>query len=129
METLLPASHSKPTVLLVESDRELQTLIRLALRRSYDVVVASGPSEACKRLESDSGRIGVVLMDADAAEGVAALAGALRASAAGRELPLIATGCLSRPDEVRVIASGCDSYLSKPFYPRELLSLLEQYVP
>ena len=52
----------------------------------------------------------------------------LKDDAETRTIPIIAvTAFAMSGDEVQILASGCDAYLSKPFRIDELLTLVEQW--
>jgi two-component system cell cycle response regulator DivK len=53
----------------------------------------------------------------------------LKADEQTREIPIIAvTAFALGGDRARVLASGCDDYISKPFNITELLKLVERYI-
>ena len=53
----------------------------------------------------------------------------LKADEQTREIPIIAvTAFALGSDRARVLASGCDDYISKPFNITELLKLVERYI-
>ena len=54
----------------------------------------------------------------------------LKADASLRHIPVIAvTSFAMSGDERRCRAAGCDAFTSKPFSPRQLLSLVRQHMP
>jgi CheY-like chemotaxis protein len=122
---------AKPTVLLVEDDLETQALMKLVLRRSYDVIVASSAAEARALLAARSGDVQLILMDFTlrGSEDGLALTRYLRAQSATRKTPIIAATARSMPqDRLQAYAAGCDAYLTKPFYPRQMLTVIERYL-
>jgi two-component system cell cycle response regulator DivK len=53
----------------------------------------------------------------------------LKADEQTREIPIIAVIAFALSgDRARVLASGCDDYISKPFNITELLKLVERYI-
>ena len=130
--TKLSADPRKPAVLLVEDDPDTRTLVSLVLRKEYEVETAATAEEARRKLAATSSRFRLVVLDlmlGGSDEGFA-LARDIRTSRRWRTIPVIVASALTREaDQRRARAAGVDEYLTKPFYPRDLLSIVERYAP
>lgn len=115
---------ARPVVLLVVADPEVRTLTRLALERRYDVVVAADEPDATRALEACASDVGAVLVDVTvpAADGERTLTSRTIAERVGRRIPVIGTGPATREHATRAFWVGCDDYLPRPFFRRELLT-------
>src|SRR5262249_55598040 len=100
-------------------------------KRGHQVVVVGNGQEALAALDRQS--FDAVLMDVqmpemDGFEATAAIRA--RESAIGVHTPIIAmTAHAMKGDRERCLASGMDSYVSKPLRPQELFDVLEHLVP
>ena len=123
------ADAHRPLVLLFEPDGETRTLMRFALQAEYDVVTASTEAEAVATLANHRDEIGVVLMNVSTPESNARprLTSVVHEEKGRRHVPVIGTGHSSHADRERALEAGCDDYLSKPFFSRELRSLVADY--
>jgi CheY-like chemotaxis protein len=118
-------------VLLVDDDPETQQLIRLALRRRCQVLVASSAAEACGQLAAHPGEIRMILIDpvlAKPGDGLA-LTRQLRRTVPWRKIPIVAETAHGG-DEYRLAAlrAGCDEFLAKPFYRKDLHAIVDRYL-
>jgi two-component system phosphate regulon response regulator PhoB len=114
------------TVLVIEDDRAIQEMLRLALRAAgYDVVQAVSAEaglEAIHRQLPD-----VLLLDwmLPKMSGLA-LARHLRTDRRTRALPIImVTARDQEPDKLAGLEDGADDYLTKPFSPKELVARIK----
>ena len=122
----------KPTVLLVEDDPDTQALMNLVLRKRYDVLMASTGPDARAELAAHPRSIRLILMDLKlrGPEDGVELTRFIRTNEQWSGVPIIAaTACVTPQDEIRAREAGCDEFLAKPFYPRELLRVVEHYMP
>ncbi len=122
----------KPAILVVEDDPGSQTLMQLALFKQYEVLLAASAEEARGHLRDRRAAIHAVLMDISlrGPEDGLALTRDLRRDAATRHLPIIVTTAHAlHEDRKMAIEAGCDAYLTKPFQWKELLALVERFVP
>lgn len=54
----------------------------------------------------------------------------IRANPETRRIPIIAvTSYALSGDESKAIAAGCDGYVAKPFSPRKILALVQEFLP
>ena len=112
------------TVLLVEDDERLASLVERGLRRAgHGVVVVHGGREALEQADDEAVDLIVLDIEIPPPNGMAVLR-ALRER--GDERPvLMLTGRRDVPDRVAGLRSGADDYLSKPFALDELLARIE----
>jgi two-component system, cell cycle response regulator DivK len=118
-------------LLLVEDDRETQALIRLVLRRECDVLVAASAEQAREALARHGERVRLVLLDLrlEGPEDGVELARQLRRDPRWRTLPIVAaTACTLPEDRARSFAAGCNAFLAKPIYPRDLRKTVRRYL-
>jgi two-component system, sensor histidine kinase and response regulator len=121
-------------VLLVEDNRVNQMVAkRLLERRGHTVVVANNGREALAILsEAAIVGFGCVLMDVQMPEMGGFECTAIirdREQSTGFHLPIIAmTAHAMKGDELRCLAAGMDSYLSKPIQPDQLFDVVEQHL-
>jgi two-component system KDP operon response regulator KdpE len=118
-------------VLLVDGDPETQQLIRLALRRRCEVLVASSAAEARGQLAAHPGEIRMILIDlvlAKPGDGLT-LTRQLRRTVPWRKIPIVAeTAHAGADDRLAALRAGCDEFLAKPFYARDLHSIVDRYL-
>ncbi len=123
-----PAAPSTCRVLLVEDHVINQRYaVRVLEKQGYQVTVANDGSEAVELYKSQP--VDLILMDIQMPrmDGFAATA-AIRAieRQTGRRTPIIAmTAHAMQKDRERCLASGMDSYISKPVTRDDLLSIIE----
>jgi len=54
----------------------------------------------------------------------------IRANPATQQIPIIAvTSYALSGDESKALAAGCDGYVAKPFSPRKILALVQEFLP
>ncbi len=128
--------HEKPVqplhILLAEDNKVNQKLAVAMLQRAgHSVTVAENGREALELL--DAHHFDLVLMDVQMPEmdGYEATGIIRRQEAStGSHLPIIAmTAHAMKADVERCFAAGMDSYISKPFQPREFLEAIEWAKP
>jgi len=116
------------TVLVVEDEEDIRTILRMSLQQfgGFTVVdTASGSEavEAARRLRPDVVLLDVMMPDIDGPEVLAAL----RADPATRSLPVIFLTAKAMPAELeRLRALGARAILTKPFDPVALPGLVRQ---
>ncbi len=128
----LPEGRRRLRVLLAEDNSVNQTLgVRLLERRGHAVVVAETGSAALRALANQP--FDVVLMDVQMPEMDGLEATALireREKTTGKHIPIIAmTANAMMGDKERCLAAGMDAYVSKPIQIRELLAVIETFLP
>ena len=54
----------------------------------------------------------------------------IKANPATRDIPIIAvTSYALSGDETKAIAAGCDGYVAKPYSPRRILAMVQEFLP
>jgi CheY-like chemotaxis protein/two-component sensor histidine kinase len=119
------SSHA--TVLIVEDNEDNLFTLRQVLSRSpLTIEAASNGRQAiamCRRSMPD-----LVIMDMQM-PGMSGLqaTGGIRALPGGATLPIVAlTAQAMKGDRERILAAGCDAYLSKPVDPRALVQTVDR---
>jgi two-component system, OmpR family, phosphate regulon response regulator PhoB len=122
-DTAATAGASKPTILVVEDEAPLLTLLRYNLeKQGFRVDEAADGEEALLRVAE--GRPDLVLLDwmLPALSGIE-VCRQLRRRPGTRDLPIImVTARTEDQDAVRALDTGADDYISKPFAMESLLA-------
>jgi two-component system phosphate regulon response regulator PhoB len=109
-------------ILVVDDQPELRFLIRLSLLPLGRVETAASSAEALERVRHDPPRL-VVLDVSLGTESGLALCKTLKSDPATAAIRVLLLSAFSqRTDMAAGIAAGADSYMVKPFSPRELLA-------
>ncbi len=114
-------------ILLVEDNPQNMKLATLVLHSDGHTVLQAMDAEHGMRLAC-SARPALVLMDVNlpGLDGLEATR-RLKADPATATIPVYALTAHAMPgDAARMLAAGCDGYLSKPFHHHELLRLVRQ---
>jgi two-component system, OmpR family, response regulator len=116
-------NSNPPTILVVDDDEEIRTLLRDYLRGAGLLVLTAADGEAMRR-EMAGENIDLLVLDMMLpGEDGLSLCRAARADSAMSSIPIIMLTARSAViDRVVGIEMGCDDYLTKPFDPRELLA-------
>jgi two-component system, cell cycle response regulator DivK len=118
-------------VLVVEDEPDAQTLLRYILEPKYEVITASSGEEMRRQLDAYPERMSLILMDLklEGDEDGVALTKHLRGEDRWKVIPIIAlTACSTGDDLRRAIEAGCDDYVPKPFYRKQLTGLVERLI-
>jgi signal transduction histidine kinase/CheY-like chemotaxis protein len=121
---------ARPLRVLVAEDNPInqQVIVRMLARLGHAVELAGNGREALEAVARN--RFDAVLMDVQMPEmtGLEAAQAIRRAEAgSGRHVPIVAlTAHAMKGDRERCIASGMDSYLSKPIRSAELTGILDE---
>ena len=121
----------RPRVLVVEDEPDAQTLLRFILEPKYEVITASSGEEMRRQVEAHPEHVSLVLMDLKLAgdEDGVMLTKHLRSEGRWKGIPIVAlTACASGDDVRRAIEAGCDDYVPKPFYRKQLTALVERLI-
>jgi CheY-like chemotaxis protein len=125
--TPVGAPAREAAILIVEDNEDnLFTLRQILSLLSVELVAASSGREAidyCRRRLPD-----LIIMDMQM-PGMSGLqaTGAIRALPGGTTIPIIAlTAQAMKGDRERILAAGCDDYLSKPIQPKVLLGAIKR---
>jgi CheY-like chemotaxis protein len=123
--------QARMQVLVVEDEPDAQTLIKFILEPKYEVIAASSGAEMRQQLEANSERLSLVLMDLklEGEEDGVSLTKHLRGIDRWKGIPIVAlTACATGDDLRRAVEAGCDDYVPKPFYRRQLIALVERLI-
>jgi len=115
------------TILVVEDNPVNMRLVRLLLRtHGYAVAEATTGQEALTYLRSARPDLILLDMQLPGLDGFT-LAAMLKSDAHTRAIPLVAvTAYAMKGDAERVLAAGCDAYLSKPIDDAALTKVIER---
>jgi PAS domain S-box-containing protein len=122
-------STRKPSILLAEDDETNSYFLKALLAREMDanVLHASNGREAIELFKANPD-IELVLMDMKMPE-VNGFEATRQIKLIRNEVPVIAiTAYAMSGDEERVMAAGCDGYLSKPITKRSLLQKMAEFI-
>jgi two-component system phosphate regulon response regulator PhoB len=114
------------TILVVEDEPAIQSLIEVNLRRAGHVVQLASDAEAARRLIREA-LPDLVLLDwmLPGMSGID-FARLLRGEARTRSLPIIMlTARAEERDKIEGLDIGADDYVTKPFSPRELMARIK----
>ena len=119
----------KPKVLLVEDNQMNSRLVEYVLERDgFDVSVMDSAEDAVLAAGDDPPD--VILMDIQlpGMDGLEATR-RLKGKEATASIPILAiTAHAMRGDEERILAAGCQGYISKPINTRELAETVRSYL-
>jgi CheY-like chemotaxis protein/nitrogen-specific signal transduction histidine kinase len=130
-ELAAPRENSRPTILVVEDDSDSQLYVQTILGRSYRIVKASSGKELRAALDRYAGDVSLVLMDVALRgdEDGISLTHFIRNSPEWSHVPVVATTAHALQEcRLRAFEAGCSAFLTKPFTPRQLLALVEEFV-
>lgn len=117
-------------ILIIEDEEDNRAIMRdLLITAGYNLIEAVDGEEGVKLAQRE--RPDLILMDIQLPilDGYEATR-RIRASAELKSIPIIAvTSYALRGDGAKARAAGCDSYVSKPFSPRELLAKVREFLP
>lgn len=116
----MDADKKKCTILIVDDDPDIVEIIRLYLSNAgYAVRVATTGHDAMKQVNKrrfDLILLDIMLPDCSGIE----LCRSIRQS---HSCPVLFISCIDDPDQVlTALTIGGDSYIRKPFYPKELVA-------
>ena len=119
---------ARPTILVVEDNALNLKLLHDLLEYSGYTILATSLGEAAIELarqhKPDLILLDIQLPDMSGME----VAQRLKADEQTRAIPIIAvTAFAMAGDQAKILASGCDFYIAKPFNVTELLQLVERY--
>ncbi len=129
VDDLPPGSNAKrgsrPTILLVEDEKPLRTVMRDLLERDgFAIIEAADGIEALDEIDRSAPDAVILDLNLPRLDGYAVLA-RLRARPGTTKLPVVVLTAKSDEDnEVRVLEGGANDFLTKPFRPRALIARL-----
>ena len=114
-------------ILVVDDERHIVRLVEVNLTRvGYDVVTAYDGLEALEKVKTDKPDMLILDVMMPRMDGFEVLK-ELRADPQTKNIPIIMlTAKAQDADIFKGWSSGVDSYLTKPFNPRELLAFVER---
>jgi two-component system cell cycle response regulator DivK len=120
-------SRSAKVLIVEDNALNLKLLSDLLEYHGY-YVVATGSGEAARRIAEEE-QPDLILMDIQLPDfsGIDATR-RLKANLKTQRIPIIAvTAFAMSGDRTKIMESGCDDYMAKPFNILELLALIEKY--
>ena len=117
----------KKRVLLAEDHPDTADLIKFGLNSlGYDVEVAENGLQAVEKAASQSPDLIVMDMTMPVMDGLQATS-RIRQDPKTKHIPVLAATALAMPgDKERCLASGCNSYIAKPFTCGQLDTAIKQ---
>ena len=119
----------KPRVLIIDDDPTLRRLVQVVFERDgFDVSLASEGSEGVRLALMNPPNIIILDIIMEGLHGFE-VCKMLRANSSIRHTAIIITSGKSfKPDIDKAMELGADSYVVKPFSPKELLKIAIQYM-
>ena len=118
-----PAEVSSRTVLVVEPNLRLRTVLKVALARAgFEVLAVHSNQAARELLFRDGTEVDLVVLEAETEAGGRTLCADVRADLTTANVPVIAL-CTDRKVARAASAAGADETLSKPLFARDVVSL------
>lgn len=117
---------NKPSILVVEDDETSREVIRLFLEKFYQLTFASNGDDAVNFARNK--KFDLIIMDINLGVGMTGIEAKeiIRSIDGFEKTPIIAvTAFAMMGDRDKLISSGFDNYISKPYLKQELLKLLE----
>lgn len=124
------AAPPKPTILIVEDDQDMVTLLRFLLEREgYEPILAADGRQARTLIQTMAVPRLVVLDVILPFHSGFELVTLIRSREAWREVPIVMlTADSAERDIVRALDAGANDYVVKPFNPKELLARLRRFL-
>jgi two-component system cell cycle response regulator DivK len=116
-------------ILMVEDTEDNRQIVRdLLAATEYELIEAADGAAGVAAAVSE--RPDLILMDIQLPmiDGYEA-ARRIKADPTLRQIPIIAvTSYALSGDEAKALAAGCDGYIAKPFSPRQLLTMIREFL-
>ncbi|HZO82485.1 MAG TPA: response regulator [Candidatus Binataceae bacterium] len=128
---LCDVKRASSRVLVIDDEPDARTLLRLILEPEYEVITAASAAEVRRLLEDRSKPMDLVLMDLrlEGEEDGVALTRELRAEERWKDVPIVAMTAYANTEDVQnALAAGCNEYVPKPFYRKQLLALIQRLI-
>ena len=117
----------KHTVLIAEDDEVNYYFMEKVLSKEFELMHAVSGEEAVK-LFMDNAEISVILMDIKMPGEFDGLEATRKIREINKQIPIIAqTAFAMESDKIKAKDAGCNDYISKPFSPGQLISLIKKY--
>ncbi len=118
----------KPKILLVEDDNDNRLTIKSILQDRYQVMEAADGEEGLKKTTEDLPDLVILDISLPKMDGLT-VAKKIKAQKKTNDIPVIAfTAHAMEGDKERILAAGCDDYLSKPAGVKEILRKIEKWL-
>jgi len=117
-------------ILIVEDQEDNRAIMRDLLNTAgYNLIEAVDGEEGVRLAQSEHPDLILMDIQLPILDGYEATR-RIRALAEVKSIPIIAvTSYALSGDEAKALAAGCDSYVAKPFSPRELLAKVREFLP
>jgi DNA-binding response OmpR family regulator len=117
-------------ILVVDDEDSVRQLFQIVLQHEgYDVLLATNGAEALIAAHREQPDLIILDWMMPVMDGLSALK-QLRADAATRQIPIVMlTARQSDRDTTAALVHGADVYLTKPFEPQEVLSVISRLLP
>jgi len=128
--TLLPVqdNNSSLYILVVDDNKEIVELISDILIPHYNVLKASGVAEAREILKKQTPALIITDIMMPETDGLSFIR-MLREDKYNKHLPVIALSAkVDETDVIKGYATGADTYITKPFSPDILLSIVDRFL-
>ncbi|MBT5463554.1 MAG: response regulator transcription factor [Gammaproteobacteria bacterium] len=114
---------SKPLIVVVEDETDIQDIITYNLKREgYDVLAASRGDQGLSLIQAKNPDLVILDIMLPGIDGLT-ICQQLRAAAKTKALPIIILSAKEEESDVVIgLGLGADDYMPKPFSPRELLA-------
>jgi len=114
---------SKPLIVVVEDETDIQDIITYNLKREgYDVLTASRGDQGLSLIQAKNPDLVILDIMLPGIDGLT-ICQQLRAAAKTKALPIIILSAKEEESDVVIgLGLGADDYMPKPFSPRELLA-------
>lgn len=109
-------------ILIVDDEKDIRELIeRILARREYRILTASNGIEALNKIYNESPDLVILDVMMPEMNGFE-VCKKVRTDPLYKNLPIIMlTVRKSDQDQISGLNTGCDEYITKPFYPKELV--------
>lgn len=122
----LSPSPNKPVILVVDDNQDILWYISTALEKEYTVVTAANASEALEQLNTKTPALIVTDIIMPGMDGLT-LIEQIKANKFAKHIPLIIISAkITDREQAEGLDKGADAYLTKPFSPLVLRSLIER---
>ncbi|PWU66795.1 response regulator transcription factor [Gracilibacillus dipsosauri] len=113
----------KPTVLIVDDERQMRTMLKLHLRNKYEWIEASNGREAIDKMKEND--VSIVLLDIMMPE-LDGMEACKKMKEMRPDVPIILLTALNDTSQkVEGLNIGADDYIVKPFEPEELIARMK----
>ena len=127
-KNILPSEKDKVKVLLVEDDYESLEYTKIVLRSTCNIDTTDTGEEAIEMAKGTQYKMVIMDIGLKGMSGLEAVK-VIRGLNGYTDVPIIAiTAFALKGDKEKILSGGCTHYISKPFTPTELRSVVGKYV-